>query len=84
MFWLNYGVDGENVKGIAQGRWRAYATLEDAQAEPLVANDGYEFAVIVESDNVPYPASVRNNQLVSVWDVDNGWQDAPEDYAHLG
>jgi hypothetical protein len=83
MFWLNYGVHGEHVREIVQGRWRGYTSLEDAQNEPLVANDGYTFAVIVESSSVPYPASMRNDQLVSVWDADNGWQDAPEGYEYL-
>lgn len=84
MVWLIYGVDNETVKGTAQGRWRSYATLEDAQSAAFLADDGYLWAAIVESDHVPYPASVRNNQLVSVWDVDNGWQDAPAGYEHLG
>lgn len=84
MFWLNYGVINETVKGVVQGRWRSYNTLEDAQAETFLADDGYLWAAIVESDHVPYPASVRNNQLISVWDVDNGWQSAPESYEHLG
>lgn len=84
MFWLNYGVVNETVRGTAQGRWRSYETLEAAQSQSFVEDDGYLWAVIIESDSVPYPASVRNNQLVSVWDADNGWQDAPSGYEHLG
>jgi hypothetical protein len=84
MFWLNYGVVNEKVRTITPNRWRSYATLEEAQAETFIEDDGYLFAVIIESDNPPYPASVRNNQLVSVWDSEYGWQDAPAEYEHLG
>lgn len=84
MFWLNYGVINEKVRTIAQGRWRSYETLEAAQAVAFLENDDYLWAAIVKSDSVPYPAAVRNNQLVSVWDADNGWSDAPESYEHLG
>lgn len=71
MYYLIYGVEGETVQTITDGRWLGFADIDSAQASAVY--DGYLFAAVIESDSAPVSAQVDNTDIIASWSLEGGW-----------